>query len=385
MSQRINFDISSTRVGYIDPGVISTVDVRQDSRGGQRVIHRSSKYGLELGAMDIAVPRIANHLMEQARQDGSAEAQQYSPTQARRDAEDFASSTLTQILSPAENVRRGEDKPYMFVRSRGPELIPSRQTLDIGANASQYQVRAPTGQAQWTNLNDLSALQNADSVGDVMNYGAHWYGIAYQVSIPETWSQKFTRLNIQTERSDAAVLGLDDFQESVSSWGDATKQVTGAFTMGNAPLIIGGTAFHSGATAQAMVLAIGSWEAMFKRANGGRKPTGGVMPTSDMVALKNTVYTNTGVTAWSNAIQSYPWLANMVESDNLELGNADSNGPRWVLFGRDDMKLHMEHTDTMVFGPFVRDLTTYFYLIRRHGGLIAKMPEMVFYIDFTLG
>lgn len=378
MSAQINFNLAT----YIDPGLVSVVGYRQDSTGAQRPIHHSANFGPELGSLDVAVPRIAAHLMDRARKDGGED--KYSPMQARKDAEDFATSTLTQIMSPNENVRRGEEKPYLFVPSRGPVLIPSRQTLDIGATAGQYQVRMPTGQAQWTTLEDGPSLQNAGSVGDSMNYTAHWYGIAYRWSEPETWSQKFTRVDYQQEREAAAVLALDDFQEQVSSWGDSTKSVTGAFTMGNSPLILGGLAFSTGVAAADQVLAFSSWVAMFSRANGKRVPSGAIVPTSDMIAMKNTYFTGTGITAWDQIIKNHPWMSNAVEADNLMLGNAAGTGPRWVFMARDPMKMHLEHTDTMVFGPFVKDLTTYFYLIRRHGGLIAKMPEMLFYVDFTL-
>jgi hypothetical protein len=382
MSARLPFNVNSAH--FIDTGTVEVIGERQDSRGNWIPIHRSSTLGPQLGSMEIAVDSISAHMLERARLEGSDRAQRYTREKARQDAADFASSTLTQLMGPATDVIRGDDKPYMFVRSRGDELIPADQTLDIGARIGQYNIRAMTGQAQWTNLEDMTALQNADFVGDVGQYRAHWYGIAKRLSIPETWSEKFTRVNTDENRTAAAMLALDDFQEYASSWGSAEKAISGAFTLGNAVIGLGGTAFSSGVSATDMLLLLGTIERKFQDGNQDRKPFSGVIASADLVALKNTFFSGTATSAYMIAVDMYPWLRNMKESRALDRGNAAGTGPRWVLIGRDPNYLHNEVTDTMVFGPFTKDLVTYFYMVRRLGGIIAKKPEMVMYIDFTV-
>jgi hypothetical protein len=382
MSARLPFNINAAH--FVDPGHVEIIGERQDSKGRTVNIHRSSTLGLQLGSMEIAVGRVSAHMLTRAREDGSPAARKYTEEQSRQDAEDFATSRLTQLMGPASDVRRGEGKPYMFVASKGEELIPSQQTLDIGARVGQYNIRALTGQAQWTNLEDLATLQNADFVGDVGDYKAHWCGIAKRISIPETWSEKFTRVNTDQERTNAAMMALDDFQEQASAWGDSTKGVTGAFTMGNASIGLSGPAFSTGVSATDMLLVLGTMERHFQNGNQDRLPWGGVIASADVVAMKNTFFTGTATSAWMIAESMYPWLKNMKQSRALELGNQAGTASRWVLVGLDPDHLHNEVTDTMVFGPFVKDLVTYFYMVRRLGGIVAKMPEMVNYFDFTV-
>jgi hypothetical protein len=288
-------------------------------------------------------------------------------------------------MGPASDVRRGEGKPYLFVRSKGEELIPSARTLDIGARIGQYNIRVLTGQAQDTNLEDLSSLQNADFVGDVGEYRAHWFGIAKRLSIPETWSEKFTKVNTMQERDTAAIMALDDFQEQRSRWGSAEKAIIGAFTMPNAAFGIGGAAFQGGTVdAQEMMRVIATIEAQFMAGNNDQMPWGGVMARADMSIMKSTFFSGTTTSAWSKALEDFPWMRNMKSDRALDRSNAGGTGPRWVIIGSDQDHLHNEVTDTMVFGPFTKDLVTYWYMVRRHGGIIAKMPEMVLYMDFTL-
>lgn len=373
------------QVSYFDArdvGRMSVVESRRDAATGQTIdIIESSKYGRSLSSSDIAIPKIAHFLRTHWGRSG-----QQVPEQAVQDAAtDFVTSRLQRILGPAENVRRPNNRPYLFVPGRSEQLAcPSRNLLDLGQRSASYQVRAQTGQAMWVDPNDTRSLQRAGSVAEEKEYRAHWYGIRYGFNIPETWEEPFTGENIEAERADSAVEAMDDFREMVSFIGDADRKISGFATLDGAPIILGGQSFSSGAiAADVMLRRIGEWEQLYMRANGGMKPSGVVAPQGDRIAMQNARFTGTSDSAWKVGIEQYPWLENAIWDERMTLANAAGTSGRWILYTEDQMKLFIEHLETRVFGPFINEMETTFVLLRRHGGVIAKLPEMVIYVDFT--
>lgn len=377
--------IPSDRASFFDPrdvGTMTVVGQRRDAATGQSVdVVQSSKLGLSLTEFTTAHRKMASFFRRRWDSNGVT----FNDQQVQDAATDFVTSRLQRILGPAENVRRPNNKPYLFVPGRAKTLVvPSRNLLAPGQRSASYQVRAPTGQAMWVDPNDTRSLQRAGSVAEEKEYRAHWYGIRYGFNIPETWEEPFTGENIEAERADSAILAMDDFREMVSFIGDTDRKLSGFATLDGAPLIGGGQSFSSGAiTADNMLLRMGAWEQLYMRANGGMRPTGLVAPEGDRIAMQNARFTGTSDSAWTVGIQQYPWLANAVWDERFALANDAGTSGRWVFYTEDQMKLYIEHLETKVFGPFVDEMETTFVLLRRHGGMIAKLPEMIVYVDFT--
>lgn len=381
MSANLNFisALSTDRATFFDVSTVGNISVATRRDGVD--IMESSRLGRELAETGHAKAKMAAFYRDRWRKAGYDV-----PEQKVQDAAtDFVTSRLQRLLGPAEAVTRGDDKQYLFVPGRAERLVcESRSLLAPGQRSAAYEVRQPTGQAMWVDPNDTRSLQRAGSVVEEKEYKAHWYGIRYGVNIPETWEQQYTNQNLEQDRANSAVLAMDEFREQVSTWGDEDRKVAGFMNIDGAPLVLGGQSFSSGAiSAEDMLLRIGQWEQLYIRANNQRPPSGMVAPHGDRVAMMNARFTGTSDSAWKVGVEQYPWMANAIWDERLALANEAGTSGRWALYTSNPSNLYIEHLETMVFGPFEYEMDTSFVLLRRHGGVIAKKPEMVMYVDFT--
>ena len=308
-----------------------------------------------------------------------------SSDQRRMDAAaDFVSSGLKLVGSPADDIVRGDDEPYLFVPGAGRQVvIPSMSKMSPGHRTFAYKIRQTAGSAQWGDPNDMQSFQNADFSVEEKEQGAGWFGIAWKVSIPEMWESDLLGENVPMWREQAANFGLDDFDERVSSWGDTDRKIPGFMSLGDALIAEGGIEFASGTPdAPTMIRRIGLWEALYRRANREKSPTAALAPNSDRVAMTTTYFTGTAVSAWDQAVKIYPWLSNVTWSDRMQTASP-INLSRWVLYSQNPSELYLERMPTMVFGPFPNYAQQVFILLRRTAGVVSKRPERVMYIDFT--
>lgn len=360
-------------VGYIDSAFADAEVVRKD---GVTSLYQPN-YGFNIAASNrLALPKL-ERMFGAANPDASP--------QARKDAaSDFVGSVLKQALSPSEDVVRGMDEPYIFVPGPGRQVvIPSKNVLKPGFRTFSYKVRAPNGAAQWTDPNDMRSLQNADYSVEEKEQGASYFGIAWRINVPEMWEADALGENLAQWREQAATLGLDDFDERVSSYGDADKKIPGFITLGDALVAEGGIRFNSGTpTAEEMILRIGLWETVYRRANRGMKPTAVLAPEADRIAMATKMFTSTGISAWDKASEIYPWLKNATWDDRMLTASSGSLN-RWVLYRQAPNDLYLERTPTMVFGPFPEYASQIFILLRRTAGAVSKKPEQVMFVDFT--
>jgi len=308
----------------------------------------------------------------------------------RKDAVDnFVTNGLRKLLGPSEMVRRGENYPWVFTPVGGkPVALPSRRTLELGNRSAAYQIRQPVGEAKIIEAHAISSLSTASYGTEEKEYGAKFYGIKFGWSLPQEWEASVLGEDIQGETQASATLACDHLRESLSAWGNVDHKIPGFYTLGDATLVLGGQQFSSGSVAaQAMLERIGYWELLYKRLNRGLKPTNCILPDADVMTMKLRRFGTggEGPSVWEIAIQLFPWLKTTedISAENLMKGNKAKTASRWVLY-RPDM-IHIEHTETMVFGPFgEEDMETRFVMLRRHGGVQTKMPEQVQYIDFTV-
>lgn len=307
-------------------------------------------------------------------------------------ATDFVSSGLKKFLGPGEDVRRGDEDPFIFVpRPGSPAIIPSRRTLEPGHRSLAFRVREPVGQATFLEPNAVSGLQRANYNVEEKEQRAHWYGIMWGYNLPETWEADVLGEDILGEREFAANYALDLFREQVSGWGDADRKIPGYFSVDGALRVLGGQQFSGapGPSAEQMLTRLATWEQAFKRANGRRKPLGGVASELERIAMQNTYFTGTAISAWDKAIGAreeqgqFPWLANIEWDERLNLGNAAGDAARWALHGGNDRESFIEHTETMLFGPFQVYMEIVFVMLRRIGGVVAKRPERFMYVDMA--
>jgi hypothetical protein len=307
----------------------------------------------------------------------------------RKDAVDnFVTNGLRKLLGPSEMVRRGENFPWVFTPVGGrPVAIPSRRTLELGNRTAAYQIRQPVGEAKIIEPHAISSLSTASYGTEEKEYGAKFYGIKFGWSIVQEWEASVLGEDIQGETQAAATLACDHLREHLSAWGSVEHKIPGFYTLGDALVVIGGAKFNGGTVdATEMLERIGYWELLYKRANRGLKPTNCIIPDADVMTMKLRRFGvgGEGSSVWEIAIQLFPWLKTTddISAESLMLGNKAKTASRWVLY-RPDM-IHIEHTETMVFGPFgEEEMETRFVMLRRHGGAQTKMPEQVEYVDFT--
>lgn len=300
-------------------------------------------------------------------------------------AGEFVTGPLERVLGPSADVVRGRNKPYVFVPGEGrTPAVPSRNELPPGWEVNSYEVKSYTGQAAWTEPHATKHLPTADFLTEKKLQGAKYYGIRYRWSIPEEWSDRVRRINSQAERELAAIMALDDFREAASKYGAPEFKLPGVYRSGDALKFHGGARFGSGTVdAPTMMLRLASWAYKYSRCNERMEPTRVIAPLSDKVAMQRTYFTGTSDTVWSRAIEDFPWLQNAVWDDSLVRANSAGNGPRWVFLTDDPLNMYIEHTDTMVFGPFPDEMDMSFVLLRRHGGFVNRLPERLAYVDFT--
>lgn len=366
--------------GVVDAGVIN--ESMMGSASLNRGLVSFSKLGPELARTDSAIARLSPYFAQRWQHDPN-----FRPKVAQDAAADFVTSGLRKFLGNGEDIRRGEDQPWLFVPRPGrPSVLPSRQTLEPGWRSGAYRVREQVGQAQFLDPNDVRSLQRADYNVEEKEYKAVYYGIAWGYTIPETWESDLLGEDLLGERQAAAAEAMDRFRENVSAWGNSAREIPGMFTLGDALLATGGQQFASGGPdAQQMLERISYFDQLYKRANGGMSPTAAVIPEDDRIAMQITYFGTggEGPSVWERATDMHPWLNNAVFTENLNLGNADANASRWVLYSQNERQLFVEHTDTMVFGPFQNFMELVFINIRRIGGVVNKKPERVMYVDFT--
>jgi hypothetical protein len=104
-----------------------------------------------------------------------------------------------------------------------------------------------------------------------------------------------------------------------------------------------------------------------------------------MRTMKGTLIPGTSVSVWRRAQEDYAWLqdGNVRATDNLNVGNTAGDASRWIVYRPDENNFFIEHTDTMVFGPFQEGMEVWFVSLRRIGGVISKRPEIAMSLDFT--
>jgi hypothetical protein len=301
-------------------------------------------------------------------------------------AGNFVTSTLTKMLAPAEDVTRGDKRPWLFVPGRVPAeqlALISRDIMEPGYRDFEYRVREMVGQAQWGDPNRPRSFSNADVVEDIQRGTAHWYGINFEVTLTDLWTDSITGRNARADKEAAAMLSLDDMRERVSSFGDPEKKLSGLARVSSSIIIAGGQRLTlAGPTAEQLVQRVTSWIELYAKANNNTMPVACLAPREDLVLLQTTIFSGTDKSAWDKLIITFPWLVTSHWDYRMSTASPDGT-PRWTFYARDDMNLFVAHTETMLFGPYEDMTSMKFLAIRRHGGVVAKKPEQVVNVDFT--
>jgi hypothetical protein len=301
-------------------------------------------------------------------------------------ATDFTSSGLEWEGGPGENVIR-PPAPTLFVPGPGRVLaLQSRNVLRPGYRTNSFKIREHKGKATWGDPRAMREVPTSDYEDEKEVRGAAYYMSKYEVSLADDWEAAILGDDLQGERQFAAVEAADDFRERASWWGSAEKNIEGMATISGALVLLSGQQFSSMVpTAVQMMQRIAAMEQRYMLGNKGARPTHCIMPHADRLTMQNTYFGvgGEGPSVWDRATAQYPWIANALFHDNLTLANWAGNATRWIIYTEDRMNLYVEHMETMVFGPFEDYLNQTFVLLRRHGGVIAKLPERVMYADFT--
>jgi hypothetical protein len=384
MSTHINFvprldsAFGGASAAMLDPDKLG--EARRD-RSGRMTF---AKLGTEIGTMAEARRRVASLLGK--RYEGKAIGEERERI-IQDAASDFVGSELEMVLGPASTITRGDDDPFIFVARPGsPPLLPLMANLKPGMRTASYRVREQTGQARWVEPHAVRELERAGFRDEKKRYGAHYYGISWGSTIPAQWEADHLGIDLMSEGQSAATYALDVFQEHASTWGNVDLEVPGFATLGDAVLALGGARFSGGTvTAIQMLQRITAFASLYRRANAGRAPTQVLAPHEDRDAMMNTFFGvgSEGPSVWERALAQNSWLANVVWDDRMASGNADGTGPRWVIFSQNTKELYIEHTDSMVFGPFPDMMEMSWVVLRRFGGVISLRPERVLYVDFT--
>jgi hypothetical protein len=299
----------------------------------------------------------------------------------------FTSNDLELQGGPGENVSR-PPAPTLFVPGPGRVMaLQSRNVLKPGYRTNSFKIREHHGQASFVENNAWRELQNADYSDEKEIRGAAYYGSKYSWSVPDSWEAAIVGDDLQGERQFSAIKAVDDFRERVSWWGSTDKNIEGFATISGALLMLAGQQFSSMTpTAVQMLQRLAAMEARYMLGNQGARPTHCVMPHADRLSMQNTYFGagGEGPSVWDRAVAQYAWIKNAMFHDNLTTGNYASSATRWVIYTEDKMNLYIEHMESMVFGPFDDYGTQTFIIIRRHGGAVAKLPEQVLYVDFTV-
>jgi hypothetical protein len=352
----------------------------KDSAGRRRKGLAFPKLGRELLDDDITRGRLMEMAVKQMR--GASEKE-------RKDAVDnFVTNGLRKALGPSEDIRRGENYPWVFTPVGGrPVALASRQTLDLGHRSASYKIRTSTGEAKIIEPHAVASLSTAGYNTEEKEYGAKFYGIRFGWTIPQQWEANVLGEDLEGESQMAATLACDHLRESLAAWGNVDHKIPGFYTLGDAVVTLGGQQYNSGTpTAQQMLERIGYWELLFKRMNRGLKPTNCIIPDVDVMTMKLKRFGSDqgGPSVWQVAIDLFPWLKTTenISAENLSLGNKTKTASRWVLYRPDHA--HIEHTETMIFVGKDEGMESDFIMLRRHGGAQTKVPEEIQYIDFTV-
>ena len=410
MNVNLNFfprlDGDNSQAAVINPKALGSASA---VRSGRLTVTRFANLGTQIARTDSAARAMTLSMHKRWSQlDGYDKLEVASPEQHRHfkinpamqipkvsfdAATDFTTSGLKKFLGPGEDITRGDDDPMIFVpRPGSPAVIPSRQTLEPGYRTLAYKVREPVGQAQWTDPNSVRGLQRAQYLVEEKEQRAHYYGISWGYSIPETWEADILDEDLLGDRERSANYALDLFRESVSGWGDTDRKIQGYFTVDAALRVLGGEQFSSGnVSAEQMIQRIMIWEQAFKRANGNRKPTGGVVADSERIAMQTTYFGlgGEGPSVWDRCVGYgdktglFPWMANLVFDERLNDASRSGAAARWCFHGGSDRESYIEHTETMLFGPFEDFMDQRFIMLRRMAGIVAKRPERFMYVDMA--
>jgi hypothetical protein len=302
-------------------------------------------------------------------------------------AKDFITSGLNLEGGKAEEVIRPNGE-LIFVPGPGRTVVlPSRNVLKPGLRSNTYRIREQYGEAQWVSPEAIGrGLGQAGTQVEEKIKGAEYYAVAYSHNVVSDWENGYTGEDTLADNRDAATVSLDDFRERVSLVGDASKNISGFATLGDAVILNCGQAYSSMVpTANQMLQRLAAMQQRFKLANKQLQPNSVLAPDADRLAMQTTFFGagSEGPSVWDRAIKMFPWLENGTWDDRMLTANSFGNGPRWILFSQDPKNLYIEHTETMIFGPFIEFLTMTYIMLRRIGGVVSKIPERVFYCDFA--
>lgn len=372
----------SSRASLIDLSDLSKVgspQYRLDAKGRYQVTE-FGKFGAEIGHSSSAAKKAIAHRLMLAWPGCDMKV-------AQDAAADFVTSGLNLVMGAGENVIRPA-APTLFVSGPGLKpVLPSRNLLKPGLRTNSFKIRQRHGQAQFVSPEAIGRELNKAGFQDEEEVrGAEYYAIAWGYSIPSTWEASLLGIDPLAENQMAATEALDDFHERLSMWGDADKKLSGFATLDGAGLLLGGQQFSSTVpTAIQMMQRVAEFEQQFSDMNANRKPTAVMAPDSDRYAMQNTYFGtgSEGDSVWKRVLEQYPWFQNVTWTNDLMLANEAGTGSRWILYIQDPKNLYIEHTDTMLFGPFQEYLDFTFIGLRRHGGVVNRMPERVMYVDFT--
>lgn len=343
---------------------------------------------VQLGSLGTELASDAQARAKIARVFGSRWSMDAQDKKVQDAAANFVTNGLRQVMGPQEDVVRGSDSRFIFVpRPNRPLALPSRNLLDPGARSNAYRIRERQGSAQWvTPSAGLRDLPRSSYSTEEKDNGAEWYAAAWGYSLPDEWQANLLNEDLLGELQMAATEALDIMREQVSGWGDIGKKLPGMFRLGDALLVFGGTRFSAGSVAAIdMLRKLAHVDLVYQNANDEMQATRLIAPISDKVAMQTTYFgdASVGDSVWARATEMFPWLQNAIWTRRLATANAAGNAPRWVLYTDDPSKLYIEHTETMLFGPFPDMMDQVFIMLRRHGGVVNKIPERVMYVDFT--
>jgi hypothetical protein len=368
----------SGRAIDVTPDMLGSI--RKDSNG--RVV--SSVLGAEITDSTQITKKMADIFASRSRSRMDAQDKKVQDAAAN-----FVTNGLRVSLGASEDVRRGQDSKYIFVPKPGlPLALQSRNMLPPGAQKVTYKIRERAARAGWVNPSasaGFRSLPRGDYSVEEKEHGAAWYAAVWSYAITEEWEASLLDEDLIGERQGAAIDGCDEFREHVSGVGDVSKKIPGMFTLGDAILILGGQQFSAGVTAVNMGLKLSQIDLAYQNANNEAQAMRLIAPVDDKTAMQNTYYGDTsgGDSVWKRYSERYPWLQNAIWTRRVGLGNAAGNASRWVLYPDDQKNLYIEHTESMLFGPFPEWFEQNFVILRRHGGVVSKKPEQVMYVDFT--
>ena len=387
MSNLLQFLPSAKSSFWLTPSKSNFVPVHhQDAATGRTYIQlEHSVLGCELSShTDSAKRRMAQFFAEVATKRGL----NVDPKVAQDAATNFVTNQLTAVLGPSERVIRGNNRQWMFVPGRVSNdrmVLTSRDVLQPGHRDFSYQVRQYTGRAGWTTLNATRKLQAGGAVDDEVTRGPQWYGACWEYNQGDLWRDAVTGQNTPDDNQTGCILSMDEFRETSSMLGAPEMGVFGLATLPDAIKVGGGTRLiTAGLTAPQLYARVLTWINFYMRCNNNALPSGVVAPMMDKQTLQTTIWDNSGgKSVWASLLELHPWLDSGSFWDDRMMDASPTSTPRWIFFQKDDQNAFIAHTERMVFGPFLDEMTTRFVVLARQGGVVDKLPEQFVYIDFN--